>query len=89
MIYGNLVQKLINYMFGKEHGIIVTEVWSPAPTNQAKKPEVCVYVYLDRASQRQIANDKRNLVMTILNLLRIKSYLKNHHANLKVENLDA
>ncbi len=85
MIYAKLIRKIINYMFGVEHAIVVTEVWNNESLPKGKKAEVCVYVYADQTFQNKLIGKNRAGTFILLNLLRIKSYLNNHHANLKVE----
>lgn len=73
-------------MFGEKHAIVVTEIWNnESLNNPSKKAEVCVYVFADKDFQKKLVYKNHSGAFILLNLLRIKSYLNNHHANLKIE----
>lgn len=83
MIYANLIKKLINYMFGENHPIIVTEFW--IQNSKKTKPEVCVLIYSDENYYGKIVGKNGSVINLLTNLLRIKSYLNGCQATLKIE----
>ncbi len=83
MIYANLVKKLINYLFGENHPIVVAEF--KVQNTKNNKSEVCVIIYCDESYYGKIVGKKGRVINLLSNLLRIKSYLNNCQATLKIE----
>ena len=83
-MFVNFTKKILNYIFGSEHPIAVSEVIKKAK-NEWKKNTVFIYIVSGEKWFPRVIGKNGQTINLIENLLKIKGYLEKYQVVAKVE----